>query len=498
MPVSSVIRYSLFIVFSVWFVPMSFDAGAADNTDYEIIDPELLKEEDEETATQEPEAYQRPGTAEAGDDSAVDTEPDITGAGLRPGQADANPEAVEAAYIALQNQEYDTAHDLFHSLAAQDNALAQYELGALYHRGAGVDKDVIRASRWYERSAELGYDEAQYRLGNMYLMGEGVRQSDTEALHWLEKAAQQGHADARDNLANLKRISTARTREELEDEAASLPPLKVEDKTAGKGKKKKRGFFKRLLGRDEKPVVQARSPAENPFEQEAVIEPQNPSDPDMTDTAMVKVDDVAGTSASKKKKKGFFSRLLGRDGKKEETTAGVTTSAGDTGSAPSAGETEKQQPVPVTGSTAVSNYELGMAYALGDKLGQDHAKAFEHFTRSAEQGYAPAQYRLGVAYANGDGAGKDLAKAVEWYERSARQGYIVAQRSLALIYLAGEDDINQNKPLALAWYNLLAEDGNQMDIHRRDTLLQELSNAEISLAQGITSEIQSHLTAETD
>ena len=247
MPVSPVMRYSLFTVIFVCFALMIGNVRAADNTDYEIIDPELLKEEDEETATQEPEINESSSVAEADDTSAAGTEADEPGAGLEPGRADADAEAANAAFTALQNQEYETAYDLFYTLAAQDNALAQYELGALYHRGAGVDRDLIRASRWYERSAEQGYGEAQYRLGNMYLMGEGVRQSDTEASHWLEKAAQQGHADARNNLAKLQRISTARTREELEHEAASLPPLKVEDKTAGKGNKKKARIFQALV-----------------------------------------------------------------------------------------------------------------------------------------------------------------------------------------------------------------------------------------------------------
>ena len=146
----------------------------------------------------------------------------------------------------------------------------------------------------------------------------------------------------------------------------------------------------------------------------------------------------------------------------------------------------------------MSNYELGMAYTLGDILEQDSVKAFEHFTRSAQQGYAPAQYRLGVAYANGDGTEKDLAKAVEWYDKSARQGHIIAQRSLAIIYLNGQENIIQDKPLALAWYNLLAEDGNRMDIHRRDFLLQGLSDPEIREAQKITTEIQTHLAANSE
>ena len=486
-------RYFPFAACFVYLVLMIGTAGAADNVDYEIIDPELLKEEDEETATPEPEASESAGAAEAADSPAVDMESDITAAGAEPGQADAHSETVNAAYDALQNQEYDTAYDLFYSLAAQDNALAQYEVGALYHRGAGVEKDIMRASRWYERSAEQGYREAQYRLGNMYLMGEGVRQSDVEAAHWFEKAAQQGHADARENLANLQRISTARTREELEREAASLPPLEVPDKTSGNGKTKKRGFFKRWFGKDEKTAAQPRSPAQNPFEQEDVIKPENPAEPDLPDPATVKIDDVANTPTSKKEKKGFFSRLLGRGGKQEEKTAGAAVPAGDSGPAPATGAAATPPPAPVTGSSAVSNYELGLAYALGDTLGQDHAKAFEHFSRAAQEGYAPAQYRLGVAYANGDGTGKDMARAVEWYEKSARQGHVVAQRSLALIYLNGQEEIERNWPLALAWYSLLAEEGNQMDIHRRDALLQELSDEEISESQEITTQIRTHL-----
>lgn len=488
-------RYFPFAVFFVYLALVIGNAGVADNVDYEIIDPELLKEEDEDTADREPEAAESPGAVEAAGSSAADIESEITAGATEPAQADADSETAGAAYDALQNQEYDTAYDLFYSLAAQDNALAQYEIGALYHRGAGVEKDVMRAARWYERAAEQGYREAQYRLGNMYLMGEGVRQSDVEAAHWFEKAAQQGHADARDNLANLQRISTARTREELEREAASLPPLKVADKTSGTGKAKKRGFFKRWFGRDEKPAAQPRSPAQNPFEQETVIKPENPAEPDLPDPAMVKVDDVADKPATEKKKKGFFSRLLGRGDRQEEKTAGAAVPGGAPGPAPSTAGAATPPPAPVTGSSAVSNYELGLAYALGDTLGQDHAKAFEHFSRAAQEGYAPAQYRLGVAYANGDGTGKDPAKAVEWYEKSARQGHIIAQRSLALIYLDGQEDIDRDWPLALAWYNLLAEEGNQMDIHRRDALLQELSDEEISRSREITTQLRTQLAA---
>lgn len=385
--------------------------------------------------------------------------------------ADGASETMDAAYQALQNQEYDTAYDLFYSLAGQDNALAQYEIGALYHRGAGVKPDTARAARWYASAAELGHADAQYRLGNMYMMGEGVPQSDTEAIHWYEQAAQQGHKDAGSNLASLRRISTAKTREELEREAASLPPLKVRTPGSAGGRTDKRGFFKRLFDRDKKPEPAVETSSQPP------LGPQTPA-----------------PSGTGDKKKGFLGRLFGGDKDKDQPAAEVKLPAGASkqGIGPEANG-GADRPAPLANSGAVSNYELGMAYALGNTLEQDDAKAFEHFNRSAQEGYAPAQYRLGVAYANGDGTGRDPARAVEWYEKSAGQGHTAAQRSLALIYLKGLEDITPNKPLALAWYNLLAEGDNQMDIHRRETLLQELSEQEISMAQELSAGIRERL-----
>ena len=387
--------------------------------------------------------------------------------------ADAAAETMEAAYQALRNQEYDIAYELFYALAEQDNAIAQYEIGALYHRGAGVELDAARAARWYTRAAELGYAEAQHRVGNMYMMGEGVPQSDSEALHWYEKAAQQGHRDADRNLASLRRISTAKTRKELELEAASLPPLEVKKQDPAGSEAEQRGFFKRWFGGDKKTGPATESPVMPP-----------PTAP------------TPASAPKETRKKGFFGRLFGRDKEQKQDTADAQQAPETEPSKLEAATQSAAPPAPLSNSGAVSNYEMGMAYALGTTLEQDHAKAFDHFTRSAQEGYAPAQYRLGVACANGDGAAKDPARAIEWYDKSAAQGYVSAQRSLALIYLNGLEDIAPNRPLALAWYRLLAERGNQMDSYRRDTLLQELSEQEISRAGELEAGIRKRLDSD--
>jgi len=369
-------------------------------------------------------------------------------------------EALDTAYAALRNQEYDVAYDLFAALAAQDNAQAQHELAALYHRGAGVEVDIARAARWYARAAELGHADAQYRLGNMFLMGEGVRQSDSEALHWYEQAAQQGHNDARNNLASLQRISAAKTRTELEREAATLPPLAVKPKSEPGKKTEPRGFFKRWFGKDDSPAPDADTATQ--------AQPRTHTD------------NTGNTGDT-------------------DNNAGVTTpppapteavaSAADASAAGRGGATSAR-PAPLANSTAVSNYELGLAYAVGDTLAQDYEQAFAYFSKSAQQGYAPAQYRLGAAYANGDGTGQDPEQALDWYRKAADQGHTAARRSLAQLYLQGLGRLPPNKPLALAWYTLLAEDGNQLDLHRRDSLLQELSEEDISRAEELAAELR--------
>ena len=134
--------------------------------------------------------------------------------------------------------------------------------------------------------------------------------------------------------------------------------------------------------------------------------------------------------------------------------------------------------------TAVKEYEKGLAYSFGDGVAQDNTAAFEAFLQSAKLGHTPAQYKTGVAYAYGEGVDRDQEQAVYWYKKAAEKGYALAQRNLGVLYMNG-DGTEQNKPLAFAWHSILADAGNLMDIHRRDALQQQLSEAEIEEALAI-------------
>ncbi len=78
----------------------------------------------------------------------------------------------------------------------------------------------------------------------------------------------------------------------------------------------------------------------------------------------------------------------------------------------------------------VAEYRVGVSFANGKGVSEDHAQAAEWFRRAAEQGFrnalkelgkaaqqgdAKAQSALGYLYLNGKGIGKDAKQASDWF-----------------------------------------------------------------------------------
>lgn len=87
--------------------------------------------------------------------------------------------------------------------AAQGDAWAQADLGAMYESGWLVKKDYEAAANWYQRAAIQGDIEAQTRLGLLYGQGLGVEQDQSKFKQWLRRAAEQGHQIAKQELEKL-------------------------------------------------------------------------------------------------------------------------------------------------------------------------------------------------------------------------------------------------------------------------------------------------------
>ena len=87
--------------------------------------------------------------------------------------------------------------------AADGDARAQFEIGAIYTEGRAVEQSYDEAAKWYERSAAQGFTPAQYRLGNLYEAGTGVEKNLEEAKLWYQRSADAGNRMAMHNLAAL-------------------------------------------------------------------------------------------------------------------------------------------------------------------------------------------------------------------------------------------------------------------------------------------------------
>jgi hypothetical protein len=82
---------------------------------------------------------------------------------------------------------------------------AQYQLGVLYLKGSGVERNPALAYQWIGKAAEQGYAEAQYALGAMHHAGRDALQSFPLAFKWFERAAQQNHAESQYSLGIMYR-----------------------------------------------------------------------------------------------------------------------------------------------------------------------------------------------------------------------------------------------------------------------------------------------------
>lgn len=88
-----------------------------------------------------------------------------------------------------------------------NSCVAQFDLGVVYSKGHGVERDYSEAVRWYTMAAKQGHMSSQYNLGNMYRNGQGVAPNEDIALDWYQIAADQGHEAASFNLQKMMKKS---------------------------------------------------------------------------------------------------------------------------------------------------------------------------------------------------------------------------------------------------------------------------------------------------
>jgi TPR repeat protein len=79
------------------------------------------------------------------------------------------------------------------------DAVAQYNLGIMYHEDRGVAQNYAVAIKWFRLAAEQDRADAQFRLGIMYRDGVGVPQDYVQAYMWFNLAVSQFPPSERQN-----------------------------------------------------------------------------------------------------------------------------------------------------------------------------------------------------------------------------------------------------------------------------------------------------------
>ncbi|MCP3874104.1 MAG: sel1 repeat family protein [Desulfobacteraceae bacterium] len=80
---------------------------------------------------------------------------------------------------------------------------AQFALGSMYEKGAGVKKDIVGAVSFYKKAANQGNKHAQYALARLFSTGIGVDKNLTKSAEWCLKSADQGFIPALATMAFL-------------------------------------------------------------------------------------------------------------------------------------------------------------------------------------------------------------------------------------------------------------------------------------------------------
>lgn len=87
--------------------------------------------------------------------------------------------------------------------AGKGSIESQYNLGNMFTRGIGIDINLTEAREWYRKAADQGHEKAEYQLGLIFHEGRGVRKDAVAAYKWFKKSAEKAHPPAQYYLGKL-------------------------------------------------------------------------------------------------------------------------------------------------------------------------------------------------------------------------------------------------------------------------------------------------------
>jgi TPR repeat protein len=107
------------------------------------------------------------------------------------------------ALKAYRKKDYDTALSIWSKEVQLNNDQAMANLGLMYLKGEGVDKDFQKAKEWFLKASEYGNDSANYNLALMYQGAIGIDEDIPKAIEHFREAVKKDHQGASFRLGLL-------------------------------------------------------------------------------------------------------------------------------------------------------------------------------------------------------------------------------------------------------------------------------------------------------
>ncbi len=347
------------------------------------------------------------------------------------------------------------------------SAWAYWNLGLVYEYGLDAEKDLAKASQYYEHGARLGDNDCEYALVRMSMEGKVPSQKASAESSSVHKSI----ADA-----NKQTVSASKIRSYLENAAKTqvldaqlLLALLLSSESRDH---KNDDSYRTLLEQ-----VTRRGFVEYANRLKTVSSPGKSNDPKLAikqlrdesnDTngskhlvaALCKRFGIGGQADFK----GFLASL--NFGCAQNLADAITLKAnilsGMDIDSPNYVEAGKLYLIAAERGQTYAQGQLGMLYALGFGVKHDWPSAISWLEKSASAGDPESQFMLAGFYCDGRGVPPSRKKAIELFESSAKQGHEDAALELGIISGSGEfPDLDQNTGESTRWLKYAASFGFQ-------------------------------------
>ena len=108
------------------------------------------------------------------------------------------------ALAAYKSRDFETAYKIWQEEAKVKNDQAMANLGIMYLKGEGVEKDYTKAKEWFDEASKYDNDSANFNLALMYQTKIGVEEDIEKAKEYFRRAVRKNHTQAAFRLALLQ------------------------------------------------------------------------------------------------------------------------------------------------------------------------------------------------------------------------------------------------------------------------------------------------------